>query len=290
MGACLLGAVAGVALAVAAAVAFSTASVFIKVSLADIRSPPLINGLRAVFASAAYAPLLVLIGLKPLSVESLTLLVASSLIGPGLGDVSFISSIDRLGAGPATVIAYQYILIAQALNVIILHDYRGLIAIYLTPIALLGMYLMVSEEGFKANACGITLAYVAALSWAVSTIMVSELVNHYLIPPEEVAGLRVWVLAPLLTAVGVRHWGSITRRAAGILAASGVISYFAGFIMFTTSLKVLGVMIPSLATALSPMLTQVMTVKLLGERLTPRKVIGSALIIASLVITALSIS
>ncbi len=286
-------ALVGVAFAVAAAVAFSTASVFIKVSLADIRSPPLINGLRAAFASIPYVPLLLLTGIKPPNTASaIVLLVASALIGPGLGDVSFIASIDRLGAGPATVLAYQYILIAQALSVAVLHDYRGLIAIYLTPVALLGMYLMVSEEGFKASARGITLAYVAAVAWALSTIMISELVNKYSLPPQEVAGFRVWILAPVLTALGLSsgNVGKVTKKAVVVLASSGIISYFAGFVLFTASLKALGVMIPSLASALSPMLTQVMTVKILGEKLTLRKAIGSLLIVASLAVTALYVS
>lgn len=56
--------------------------------------------------------------------------------------------------------------------------------------------------------------------------------------------------------------------------------------MFTESLQYLGVMIPSLATSLSPMLTQVITVKILHGKLILNKIIGSTPIVASLVITA----
>ncbi len=239
------------------------------------------------FASLIYAPVLSLWGAGELSLESFLLLLASAVIGPGLGDVTFILAIDKLGAGPATVLTYQYILIAQVLNVIFLHDLRGAIAIWLTPLALLGMYLMVSEEGFRKNVGGIALSYLAAFSWAISTLLVSDLVNNYPLTPTQVAGIRVLMLAAILLPLS-KGFGrlSVTRKAIVVIATSGVISYFLGFIMFTESLQYLGVMIPSLATSLSPMLTQVMTVKILHEKLTLKKIVGSILIVTSLAITA----
>ncbi len=280
----------GIAAAVGAAIAFSTASVFIKVALKDVSSPYLINGIRAVFASLIYIPLLIHSGITGITPYTLFLLIASALLGAGMGDVLFIMSIKRLGAGMATVFSYQYILIAQILSVLILHDYRGMAAIYVTPLALLGMYLAVSDGGgLRANSTGLALAYGAALSWGTATIMISHLVNAYSMPPMEVAGIRVIFLAPVLTILGVKEVRKLTRRALAILASSGVISYFVGFVLYTTSLRYLGVMIPALATSLSPVLTQIMTIKILGERFTARKIAGSLLIIASLVIVALSL-
>jgi len=283
-----LGQILGVTYAVSAAVAFSTASIFIKISLSDIRNPLLINGLRALFASIIYIPILALWGFGKICLVTFLLLLASAVIGPGIGDITFILAIDRLGAGSATVLAYQYILIAQALNIIVLHDLRGFTAIWLTPLALLGMYLMIVEEGFKKNVSGIALSYIAAVSWAIATLLTSDLVNNYPLTPVQVAGTRVLmitlILLPLSKELGPIN---VTRKAVQILAASGTISYFLGFVMFTESLQYLGVMIPSLATSLSPMLTQVITIKVLHEELTPKKAIGSALITSSLIFTVI---
>ena len=283
----MLGEAVGTLAAVVSAVAFSTASIFIKLSLRDIRDPFLVNGIRALFASIAYAPILAYIGVVGTNPYTLALIVISTVIGPGAGDVFFIVSIDKLGAGLATVLSYQYILIAQILNIFILHDYRGFIALYLTPLALVGMYLAVSEEGMRANLKGVIFSYTAAIAWALSTILVSYLVNDCNLPPIEVAGLRVMFLAPMLMGLGARNIRTITKRALAILGTSGIVSYFVGFILFTMSLKMLGVMIPSLATALTPMLSQLISNRVLSEALTPRKIIGSSLIIVSLILVVL---
>ena len=277
----------GVLAAITSSVAFSTASVFIKLSLRDIRDPFLVNGIRALFASLVYVPTLAYVGVGRLNPYIFAVIVASTVIGPGIGDVLFIMGVDKLGAGLATVLSYQYILIAQILNIFILHDFRGFIALYLTPLSLLGMYLAVSEGGMRANLKGIIFSYAAAFAWGISTILVSYLVNTCNLPPIEVAGLRVIVLTPLLMSIGFRNIRTITKRALVILATSGVVSYFIGFILFTTSLRMLGVMIPSLATTLTPMLSQLISSKVLSEALTPRRVTGSLLIITSLILAVL---
>ena len=278
---------AGILAAVASAIAFSTASIFIKLSLRDVRNPLLVNGIRALFASAVYAPILVYVGTAGINSYTLALIVISTVIGPGVGDVLFIVSIDKLGAGLATVLSYQYILIAQILNIFILHDYRGFIALYLTPLALVGMYLAVGEEGMRANLKGVIYSYSAAIAWASSTILVSYLVNDCNIPPIEVAGLRVMILTPMLISLGAKNVRTVTKRALAILGTSGIVSYFIGFILFTTSLKILGVMVPSLATALTPMLSQLISNRILFEALTPKKIIGTSLIVTSLILVAL---
>ena len=279
--------IAGVIADDASSVAFSTASIFIKLSLRDVRDPFLVNGIRAAFASLVYIPILAVMDVKNVSLYVFAVIVASTVIGPGIGDVLFIVSVDKLGAGLATVLSYQYILIAQILNIFILQDYRGFISLYLTPLALFGMYLAVSEGGMKTNLKGVVFAYAAAFVWGLSTILVSYLVNTCGLPPIQVAGLRVVVLAPILMSIGVRNIRTMTKRALAILATSGVVSYFIGFILFTTSLRVLGVMIPSLATTLTPMLSQLISSKVLSEALTPRRVTGSLLIIISLILVVL---
>jgi len=280
----MLSNILGVVEALIAAIAFSTASLFIKVSLKDLRSPFLINGIRALSASLIYFAVFLRIGLKNPSIHALLLIIASALIGPGLGDISFILSVDRLGAGFATLLSYQYILISQILNAVVLHDMRGFQAIYLTPIALLGLYVLVSDRKLTFDRKGVILAYNAAITWSVSTIMISYLVNFIGENPITVAGLRVFFLTPLLLGLGANEVVKVTRKALIVLTISGFTSYFVGFVTFTLALKELGVMVPSLITALTPMLSQIMSVKLLKERITRRGVLGSALIILSLIL------
>ena len=149
------------------------------------------------------------------------------------------------------------------------------------------MYLAVSEEGMRANLKGVIYSYSAAIAWASSTILVSYLVNDCKLSPIVVAGLRVMFLAPMLIGLGARNIKTVTKRALVILGTSGIVSYFIGFILFTTSLKILGVMVPSLATALTPMLSQLISNRILSEALTPKKIIGSSLIVTSLILVAL---
>jgi len=279
----MLSSILGISEALIAAIAFSTASLFIKVSLRDLRNPFLINGIRALSASFIYLITFLYLGFECPSLYALLLIITSSLIGPGLGDILFILSVDRLGAGFATLLSYQYILISQILNAVILRDMRGFQAIYLTPIALLGLYILVSDKKLTFDRRGIMLAYNAAIAWSISTIMISYLVNFMGESPITVAGLRVFFLTPLLLGLGVNEVVKVTRRALTVLVISGFTSYFVGFVTFTLALKELGVMVPSLITALTPMLSQIMSVKLLKERITGRGVIGSALIILSLI-------
>ena len=149
------------------------------------------------------------------------------------------------------------------------------------------MYLAVSEEGMRANLKGVIYSYSAAIAWASSTILVSYLVNDCKLSPIVVAGLRVMILTPMLMGLGAKNIGTVTKRALVILGTSGIVSYFIGFILFTTSLKILGVMVPSLATALTPMLSQLISNRILSEALTPKKIIGSSLIVTSLILVAL---
>ena len=256
---------------------WATAPVLIRLGLRDVKDPVLLNGVRSAVALAVYAPVLLALGVGDLTANAVLWIAVSALMGPGLGDVLFIASIDRLGAGPPTIIAYQYIIVAQLLSVLVLGELRGVNAVFLTPLALLGVYLAVSGGG-RLRLDGVMLAYGTAALWGGSVALLSYIVNDLEVSPITIAGLRAAILTPALTLPRLRGLRGISRRSLAFLGASGIISYVAGFVLFATAIKLAGPSISALATALTPVLTQLISAWAGGEPLSARRLGGSALV------------
>ncbi len=254
----------------------------------EVPNPFVANAIRVIAASLVYAPLIWIIS-PCIHYHVLIILAVSAIIGPGLGDVLFTTSIKRIGAGTSTVIAYQYIWISQILSAIIFGDYEGVIAICFTPLALAGIYLVVSDDKeLKIRNIQLLMPLGTAFLWATSIILIDYALESNL-TPIVVSGVRIMMLVPFLLLIGSKDLNKITRNGALILALSGIISYVFGMVLFISAISTGGVIVSVLPTAVTPVITQFLSHRVVKESISAKKVLGSLLVMASILMTAFSL-
>lgn len=278
----------GMIYALGASLMWATAPVLLKLGSMEVPNPFVANAIRVIAASLIYAPMLWFIG-PSIHPYVFMILAASAIVGPGLGDVLFTSSIKRIGAGTSTVIAYQYILISQILSVVILGDYKGAIAICFTPLALAGIYLVVSDdEKINMKNTQLLMPFGSAFLWAASVILIDYALESDL-SPLVISGIRIMILIPFLLLIGSKDLNKITKKGTSILALSGIISYVFGMILFISAISTGGVIVSVLPTAITPVITQFLSHRVVKEPINIRKIIGTLLVMLAILMTALAI-
>jgi len=216
---------------------------------------------------------------------SIGLLLATTLIGPGLGDYVYTEAIRLTGASLATPIGYLYILVAQ-LIAWRMGEHATLRLFLGGVLAIIGVWL-VSEawsHGGEASLRGVVLAGVSALSWGISTVIMKLLLSYMGVV--ELVFYRVLILAPLLYALYKATGSSepLDLRGILILGFSGILTYGAGLPLFTFAIKIVGVGYSVLPTALTPVLTQLTAAYMAGERLSSCRVVGSIITVAGIIV------
>ncbi len=285
----------GMLMSVGAAVAWAVTPALIKVGLKYLNDPVLFTGIRFVTSLALFTPVILLLGFSGDVFRPVIalMIVVSAVLGPGLGDIAYAYAIRELGTGLAVLISYQYILVAQLSAIALLGERKNIMVLTLTPIALFGVYLAVRDEGKRQGGrlsrAGVLFGAAAAVFWGMSVDAVSYVAKYSSVDPFTLAFVRSAVLAPVLLTVGflrVRRRSGVgetmtrSRLLRGALfgMASGVVAYFIGFSLFVVAIRDIGVLVPTLATALTPVLTQFISAGTIGEALTRGRLAGSVIV------------
>lgn len=213
----------------------------------------------------------------PTSMEGWLLVVAAGLLGPGLGDVAYIEAIKLVGSGTAVTVGYTYILVSQALALLLLGEEVGWGLVAGSILALVGVWLVASSgPSGSANRRGITAAVVSSIAWGLGSIVNKLALLH--VGPLSLALLRVLVLSPLMLLVGARGYRSMTSRRQVLAAVvTGSLSYGLGIPLFLYALDVVGVSVTVLTTALTPVLARLAAHAVAGEGLSVKGVAGTLL-------------
>ncbi len=243
------------------------------------------NAVRNAFALPLLGLAAYLTGFKAVYTPvSIGLLLATTLIGPGLGDYVYTEAIRLTGASLATPIGYLYILVAQAIAWSL--GEHATYRLFLGGIlAILGVWLV--SEGWRvrrASIKGALLAGLSAFSWGVSTVIIKLLLEYMEVV--EMMFYRVLILAPLLYALYRASSPSqpLDRKGIAILGLSGILTYGVGLPLFTYAIKVVGVGYSVLPTALTPVLTQLTAAYMAGEKLSAPRLAGSIVTVAGIVV------
>ena len=207
------------------------------------------------------------------SPKTFTYIALNSLLGAVAGDYAFFRGIALSGAGKATPVGFTYILWASIISTIFLGEPFSSRVILGAMLSVFGIWLLSTEKG-EWNVIGIAWSLLASLMWAMSPmVMRLALVD---INPVAASAWGSFIMAAIFSVLAVK---SKRLRGVGTEKAilGGGIGIGIGLTLFYYSVSEIGVSVPVLATAISPLVAQVASWAE-GEPLTLRTIMGSAVI------------
>ncbi len=242
------------------------------------------TALRAVAAILFLTPVVTLggIGIQDGSLSALIVIVLSAIIGPGLGDALYTKSIQLIGGSLAVLISYTYIFVAQVIAAVAIGEplRYTLIAGSMTAFAGIAVALLRSEETSKLDLKGLACAVGAAILWGAATVMIKIALAYA--DTLSLTFVRLLVIAITFFPLGLALEGLPPRtHMRPLLIASsitGVLGWGIGMYLFVYSIFAIGVSATAIATALTPVLSQMSTKLIAGEKPRLRQVLGALLI------------
>lgn len=245
--------------------------------------PFMFTALRTIIATLTLVPIAFLNNFNyiPLSSYALILIVVSGLLGPGIGDACFTKAIQRIGGSLAVVISYVYIFIAQFMAVIFLGEFISISLVIGSILAFVGIVVAVSSSNFgRVDIRGTIYSLIAALSWSSASVMVKLVLDY--VDTFTVTLYRLAVTAVILSPIAIFLEGIPDRRVIKqlilIALITGILGFSLGVYLFVYSISTVGVSATAMATALTPVLSQITTKLLARERPTKENVVGALLI------------
>jgi drug/metabolite transporter (DMT)-like permease len=217
-------------------------------------------------------------------------LTLSIVMAIAIGDTVFFESTRALGLGRAMTISTTYPLGAAAIAALFLDEPLTVTIMVGALVTLAGLVLIVApwaerppEERFWF---GVGTAAVAALAWAVSTVLVKP-------PLSEMDAVTAQAIRlPLASAsLWLTPWARGAPRALALSSRSArvrivVLSVITAVssVMFVAGVKHAGVAVASVLSSTAPMFAIPLAVVFLGERLTARALLGIAVTVAGIVV------
>lgn len=255
--------------------------------------PLTFTAFRALTALAVLYPIARLRYSEPYnsSLYALAIIVVSAVLGPGMGDALYTKSIQLLGGSLAVILSYTYILISQLLAVLLLNERVTLSLAIGTLLAFSGVVVALSPWTSRGGMSlkGVTCALGAATLWGVATILVRLALSFT--DPLALTVIRLVAIALLFLPLGLTFEGPPLRSSIQpILLAStitGVIGWGLGMYLFILSIDLIGVSATTVVTALTPVISQLSTTVIAGEKVRANSILGAVLTFLGVAITTL---
>lgn len=289
----------GVLVGLLCAASWAGGSILLR-DLSKKLDPFTLNASRAIVGGSAIL-LLALItgqtqGYRQVTADKLLLMIASIGLGGGIGDAFYISSISRIGVSRAFPLSSTYPAFTLLVSLAFLQE-------EVTP-ALIGGLLVItagvlltsgpSPSASSDNASviqrgGIWLALLASLCWAASMTMIAPAIEG--LNSIMVASIRTPALALMLSGVvAMRNTLPQLKKLTGkdwwFLILGGLIAWGLGSLLFVTSVALLGPTRAAILTSTSPLFALPMSIALLKEKVTPIILLGTALIVAGVILVS----
>jgi drug/metabolite transporter (DMT)-like permease len=283
----------GALAALGSAVAWAVTSLLARTLMAELGSVG-VNAVRSALGGA----ILVVWVLATAGVGVFTAISASAwgyltlsiVVAIAIGDTVFFESTRALGLARAMTISTSYPLGAAAIAALFLDEPLTLTMMVGALVTLAGLVLIVApwaerppEERFWF---GVWTAALAALAWAVSTVLVKP-------PLSEMDAVTAQAIRlPLASAsLWLTPWARGAPRALALSSRSArvrivVLSVITAVssVMFVAGVKHAGVAVASVLSSTAPMFAIPLAVVFLGERLTARALLGVAVTVAGIVV------
>jgi len=228
--------------------------------------------------------------------RSLAFLIGSTLIGLGLGDLLYFRSMKLIGLARAMPISSTYPFFTLVLALLFLAEQFAWTIVGGAVLISVGTYLLAFPRGSGRvegattqgmEFTGVALALASAACWAAGTVMLRLGLEGASIVVAN--SIRMPLLVTVLFAIlfqrreigQVREYG---LRSLGITLLAGTIGTGLGTFTFLAALQRVGAAKTSILTSATPLFGVPFSL-ILGEKLTPRTVVGTFLTVAGVWLT-----
>lgn len=280
----------GEASALAAAVLWALTASLLTSQTRAIQAVPL-SALRLLFGSVLFVALLVPSGaldeLRGMSARTALSMVGSGVVGLGVGDTLYITSLGLLGSARTFPIsAASYPLLTFVLAVSFLGEEVTALMLLGAVLIVAGLSLVVAESGaspqvsMRAGAAvrGVVLALVAAGFWALATTWLK--LGSGDLGAVAAGSLRIPAAALCMVALtasgpGRLRFNDYGRGSLTVVAAAGLLGSGLGSLLFIFSVQEAGAGKAAILSSTAPLFALPLAVLFLAERVTPRIVVGT---------------
>jgi drug/metabolite transporter (DMT)-like permease len=273
---------------------FGLSNIVYKSVSSEIR-PLAINALKMWIT----LPVMIVIALLPWRATSFAVpptailpLILSIIIGAVIGDICYLTSQSRLGVSRAFPIAMSYPLFTYLFAFILLSEPVGPVRVLGVALTIAGVSLITGHQSTpkpeepnhlgtihagRFDTIGIVLALIAAISWAISAIIL----QLGLVGVEPADGNLIRIVAgcatllPLFAAAKARGMPMPTTRATKRTLLAGFFGMGIGSFLYVTAVKYAGAALSSVLAATAPLFALPASFLVLKERITPAIVAGT---------------
>lgn len=231
------------------------------------------------------------VDLSSLSLLALSLLLISVLTGFAVGDTAFFESMRRIGVARAAPIAGCHPLVTASLAVAFLGEPVTVALILGVVVIGVGVWLITTDRapvvpgraGGSGIVAGVVLALVAAVGWAVSTVLVRPALLEV---DAMVASTIRLPFATVVLLLAAMRLGRIDSRRLHLKPGTSAWLILAGLLtvvsatLFLWSVELAGAARTAALSSVSPIFSATIAVLVLGEQLTPRLALGMGISLA----------
>jgi len=288
----------GVWVGLLCAVTWATSSITLR-DLAGKLDPFVLNASRTLAGGFLMFVITVATGrtaeYQLVTVERLFFLLASVLVGGGLGDACYILSIKRIGVSRAFPISSTYPALTLVFGALFLEESVDWSVILGFALAIAGI-LLISGSGRQQSAAkeplmasGILLSLAASLFWAVGMVLLAPGIKG--LDSVAVASFRTPALSLVLWGVAAargapRQLRRLARREWLILILGGIFGWGLGSVLFLLTVDLAGPSRAAILTSTSPLFALPMSIALLKEKITWRILAGTALTVLGIILVS----
>ncbi len=278
-------ALAGAAAIAASALCFGALPVFARRAYQDGVDPRTLLLLRFSFAAAiAWAMLLARRGRLPRG-RGLWTLVGMGAIGYAGQSFSYFTALTMASAGLVALLLYLFPALVALLSWAVLRHPLSRLQLGALVLALLGSLLTIGRAG-DGQPLGIALGLLAALIYSVYILVGSRLPAD--VTPAASTAVVTTAAAATYGAVALASGVRLPVSPGGWAAvgAVAVIGTVLAIVFFMAGLERLGAVKASVYSTLEPAFTVLLGVLLLGEEVTPTRLLGGGLILGAVLLLA----
>jgi DME family drug/metabolite transporter len=257
------------------------------------KSPPLLfTSVRALFALLFLVPALFIFEAKStafsankLPVGVLLAIFLSAVTGPGIGDAAYVKSIQLLGGPLAVTISYTYIFFTELIAFLLGVEKVTQWALLGSIVAFVGVVVAVAAKNSHVKLEGVAYALVAAVNWGLATVLI-RYARDYLDPVAlSIVRLSIVVVVMLLASFLLKEELSVNRGFFVAALVTGVLGWGVGMALFIYSIYSIGASTTAIATALTPILSQITSRLIARERVSLRLLLGALVVGAGIAIS-----
>ena len=231
-------------------------------------------------------------------------LVASALVGMGLGDTSYVRALSLIGVARSYPVSQAaFVLGTFGLAVVLLGERVGPNVAAGAGLLLGSVWLIARSQDGGAPAVaaggaapvavqlrnGVAIALFAGVCWAgTTTLLKLSLADADLLAANAV---RIPVVALVLNTVGASRFGfdyrQLGRRTIAVVAVAGVVGLWLSSLLFLFAIDTAGAAKTAVLSSTSPLFAAALAVVFLGERLTPSLAVGTLLAVAGMMVVVI---